>query len=526
MNSKYNINRIIKSFALVVFIGIISSCDKDVTDLQPFDRITEDLAFSTPARIELSMAGVYDAAQSGFYLGGQVRGYPFGAANTQQGDMRGEDMLNVAAFYAITYENNYNPGTANNVFMWNTLYGVINKANLVIEGVTKAIDNGVVTAEAGNAYIGEARFLRALSHHELLVHFARPYAHTSDASHPGVPYRLVPVNTGSAVDSEIQKGRNTVAECYTLILEDLQFAEDNLPASRAGALKVTRAVKSAAIALKSRVQLHKSDFAAVITESNKLIVDNVGAHALTAEPEGPFANNNNAESIFSVEHSEADNAGVNGSVSAIYTTAPGRALIAISPIMFNHPDWLETDKRRSQLTEGVANGFFTKKYRAKATRTDWNPILRLAEVYLNAAEAYSRTGNTAKGLEYLNAVRNRAVGEADRFEASDFADAKALTAAILLERRIELLAEGRRWSDIHRLGLDPDFNTGGIPAKVAFGSTTLASWGYGLNYENGQYTGTRSIQSRPYDDFRFVWPIPLDEINNNPVLREQQNPGY
>ena len=44
----------------------MQSCDKDVTELDPYDRITEQLAFSSPARVELSMVGVYDAAQTGF----------------------------------------------------------------------------------------------------------------------------------------------------------------------------------------------------------------------------------------------------------------------------------------------------------------------------------------------------------------------------------------------------------------------------------------------------------------------------
>lgn len=218
------------------------------------------------------MVGVYDAAQTGFYAGGQVRGYPFGAANVAQGDMRGEDMLNVAAFYAITYEATYNTATANNVYMWHTLYAMINKANIIIDGVKSAATGGIITPAAAAAYEGEARFLRALAHHELLVHFARPYKHTADASHQGVPYRTVAVNTASALESEIQKGRNTVAECYNLLLEDLNFAEANLPDTRASAaLKISRATKGAAIALKNRILLHKGDYNGAITEGAKLL---------------------------------------------------------------------------------------------------------------------------------------------------------------------------------------------------------------------------------------------------------------
>lgn len=526
--SKHTTMRKIQLFVFVSLFISITSCDKDVADLQPFDRITESLAFSSPARIELSMVGVYDAAQSGFYLGGQVRGYPFGAANVEQGDMRGEDMLNVAAFYAITYEANYNTNSANNVYHWHTLYGTINKANLIIEGVQKAVADGILTAEQGAAYEGEARFLRALCHHELLIHFARPYAHTNDASHLGVPYRTVAVNTASRLESEVQKGRNTVAECYNLLLEDLNFAEQNLPTTRAGSKNISRATKAAAVGLKSRILLHKGDWQGVITEGNKILNGQVGTYSLMATPEGVFANNtSNTESLFSIENAATDNPGVNGALPVMYSVSPGRALVAISPIMFNHPDWLQTDLRRAQLVSESGAGFFSNKYRKVTTQEDWNPILRLAEVILNSAEAHARLNNSADALSLLNAVRNRAVTDAGlQFTAASFADAKALISAILFERRIEFLGEGRRWADIHRLSLDADHSLNGIPAKVAFGNTTKASWGYGLNYSNGAYTGTLSITAKTYDDFRFLWPIPQDELNTNEVLRGQQNPGY
>lgn len=502
---------------------VFTSCDKEVTELEPLDRITESLAFSTPTRVELSMVGVYDAAQSGFYLSGAVRGYPFGAANVEQGDMRGEDMLNVATFYAITYGSTISPSSGNNVYMWHTLYSTINKANIIIEGVQGAAAKGIISDAIAKQYEGEARFLRALCHHELLIHIARPYNHTADASHMGVPYRTLAINSGGRLDSEILKGRNTVAECYKLLLDDLKFAEENLPATRNGTLNITRATKAAAYALESRVQLHKGDMLAVIAAGN-----NINGYDLTASPNGVFVSNTgNSESIFSIENSATDNPGVNGSLPSMYGIAPGRGLIAISPIMYNHPDWLENDLRREQLTSEASNGFFSNKYTRVATQEDFNPILRYAEVLLNSAEAYARTDEPTKALELLNRVRNRAVTDTDnQFTANSFGSKNEMIGAILFERRIEFLGEGRRWADIHRLANDPNFSDNGIPAKVAFGNTTKASWGYNLNYENGKYTAITSIQARPYDDFRFLWPIPQDELNTNEVLRGQQNPGY
>jgi starch-binding outer membrane protein, SusD/RagB family len=511
----------------VCFSLMLTSCDSEVVELDPFDRLTEASAFTTPERVELAVAGVYDAAQSGFYLGGAVRGYPFGAAHVQQGDNRGEDMLNLAAFYAITYESTYNAASANNLYHFETLYSVINKANIVIEGVEKAVADGLITAEVGNAYIGEVRMLRALSNHELLVHFARPYNHTADASHPGVPIRTIPVNTPARVEEAKQQGRNTVREGYTAILADLDYAETNLPATRAGGAKISRATKGAAIALKTRVKLHMRDWQGVITEGDKLIsgttafTSPIGGYALTASPEAPWANNaGNSESIFSFMNTANDNASVNGSLGTMYNARDnGRGLVAISPIIWNAEFWPANDARRN-ITFTRADGvIFTYKYRDVATQTDWSPIIRYAEVLLNVAEAESRAGNPVRGLALYSAVRGRSTNVIDATLAGT-----GLTQAIINERRVEFLAEGLRWKDIHRLAAQSEFGVTGIPAKAAAANLVPAT---DYAAASGNVRGALlAIPAIPYDNFRFIWPIPITEITANPVLAAQQNPGY
>ncbi|MBK6947809.1 MAG: RagB/SusD family nutrient uptake outer membrane protein [Haliscomenobacter sp.] len=528
MNKLLILRKSLIFLAVFLIAGLFPACEKDTTDLLPFDRLTDVLAFDTPKRVELSMVGVYDAAQSGFYAGGAVRGYPFGAANVAQGDNRGEDMLNVATFYAITYEATYNPTTANNDFHWQTLYSLINRANIVIEGAQNAATKGIITDAQAKAYEGEARFLRVLAHHELLIHFARLYKHTAGATHLGVPYRTTPVNTTDNLNEAVAKPRNTVKECYDLMFADLNFAEQNLPEKRSGSQQISRVTQGAAIALKTRLYLHTGDWANVVTEGNKLITK--ATYKLTATPEGPFAGyTSNTESVFSIENSQADNSGVNGALPVMYSIAPGRLLVAISPIIWNAPFWDATDLRRTQLAKNNGRAWFSHKYRNITTQDDWNPILRYAEVLLNVAEAQSRQGKTPEALALLNQVRNRAVTDvAKQYTDASFADAKAMTKAILNERRIEFLGEGRRWADIHRLALDPDFSTGGIPKKVRYNNTTFASWSPGKDYDaNGVYIGAAAtLAAIPYDDYRFLWPIPTSELNTNPTLAAQQNPGY
>src|SRR5690606_31692452 len=110
------------------------------------------------------------------------------------------------------------------------------------------------------------------------------------------------------------------------------------------------------------------------TEAEKL-TGGLGGYALTAEPEGPFANfASNSESIFSIENHSTDNPGVNGSLPNMHSVAPGRALVAISTILYNAPWWLENDKRREQLVKNNGSSYHSHKYRNITTQDDFNPI--------------------------------------------------------------------------------------------------------------------------------------------------------
>jgi starch-binding outer membrane protein, SusD/RagB family len=512
--------------ATMVGLTLLTPSCKKVLDVVPYTSFSDATAFTTAARVDAAMNGVYDAAQSGFYAGGAVRGYPFGAANVEQGDMRGEDMLNDALFYQVTYESTQTTTSANQQYMFETLYSLINKANLMIEGVAAAVADGIITQAAADQYVAESRFLRAMAHHELLVHFARPYA-DGNGSKMGIIYRETGINSDAEVKEAKATKRTTVADNYTKLLADLDYAEQNLPAT--SSQRPFRATKGAAIALKTRVKLHMQDWAGVITEGNKIVSANapftssIGGFALTANPGDPFVlPGTSVESIFSIRNAATDNGGVNGALPNMYGSANGggRGLVRVSPIAYNLPEWPCDDKRRGLLTTYTAAGktnYLTTKYKDPATSTDPAPQIRYAEVVLNLAEAEARqaSGVSARGLALLNAIRGRATTP-----YAAFATKTDLIKAILIERRIEFLAEGRRWADIHRLALDATFGTGGIPAKIGTGSATTAMYSCGA----GSTTYTTAVAAIPYADRRFIWPIPLTESQVNSSY--EQNPGY
>ncbi len=75
-------------------------------------------------------------------------------------------------------------------------------------------------------------------------------------------------------------------------------------------------------------------------------------------------------------------------------------------------------------------------------------VVRLAEMYLNKAEAYAKKGNYAEALTALNMVRERSI-PGGGYTSLDASNAKE---RIEKERRLELAFEGQRVPDVFRNG--------------------------------------------------------------------------
>ncbi|MCW3462722.1 RagB/SusD family nutrient uptake outer membrane protein [Chitinophaga nivalis] len=536
---KYNRGMRTATAALLAITLGTASCSK-FTELAPKNAYPSESVFKDPATIELAVNGMYSTAAIGSYNDDYTvgRGYPFGSAAIEQDEMRGEDMINLQAFYEFTYKATYSPTSANNVQMWVNLYALINQANTLIDGVRTAAKNGVITEAKAGQIEGEARFLRALAHHEALIHYSRPYADGA-GSQVGVPYRDLPVSTPEQIQAAMKIGRGTVKEDYTKMLADLDYAETHMAAS-APAFTIAKATKGAAIALKTRIKLHMGDWKGVIDEATKLGADQGGTFVspvqgfkLTESPDGPFLKaDQNTESIFSIANNAVTNPGTNGALASMFGPAElkGRGLVATSPALFNATFWAADDLRREKLQfkqtlkvdgKPSQNYYFNYKYRDYLNKSDWAPVIRYAEVLLNAAEAYARLGNNAQSFKLFSAVRNRSLlPTSPNIITAPPAD---MIQAVLNERRVEFAGEGRRWPDIHRLALDAQYGTSGIPAKIL--PTELKADGSNYNAVTRPVTEAK-YSGFAYSHYRFLWPLPATEIASNPTLKNAQNPNY
>jgi len=167
--------------------------------------------------------------------------------------------------------------------------------------------------------------------------------------------------------------------------------------------------------------------------------------------------------------------------------------------------------------KGVAQS--TKFYYKAGTRSwfEW-PLFRMSEFYLNLAEAYNELGNSAKALENLNIVHNRA-----GLPSITESDQSRLRLLIQREWSIEFYKENRRYFDVkHWKRADIAAGViGGQYEEFRFtflpGKTNPAITSDIVSYFNANTLA-------PFWNPRmYLEPIPLTEINKRILV---QNPGY
>jgi len=476
---------------------IITGCQKQVTDdVVPNDRLSSNLAFSTAQKMENSVVGAYNALQSANYLSGRALIYV---------DLLGDDVFDKGNFFGDLPRFNQlaNSGFASTV--WDAAYQSIATANRAIAGIQA--NPTVVSNTKAKELIAECQFVRAISHFYLVNFFAQPFSFTADGSHAGIP--IITENFTSN-DPAANKPRATVNAVYNSIINDLTTAIADLPASYSSVYSTkTRATKAAAAALLSRVYLYKGDYTNSRTTSLNIINGQYGSFILRPSPNGAFGPGNyqTSETIWSIPNNVNDNPNTNNALPQHYFPN-GRGDIAISNSFRNTSTntYFATDdlRRTSMLINGTgANAafVFTNKYPDVATRSDWSPVLRFAEVLLTYAEASARlaTGVDPDAIVKLNLVRDRARVSAPQYSILSFTNKDALIAAVLGERRIELAFEGHRFWDLMRT------------------KTTLAN-----KYDND---GVTILPPQVFGANKNVFPIPQAEIDKSKGVLVQ-NAGY
>lgn len=475
-------------FAIVLFFG----CDNTLEEV-PKDFVSKANFYNNESDAEAAIAGVYSGIQPDY----------FGINNYLMDVLHGDYLLGRGSQAPITIwdqvldQRNIGRVAGN----WSSLYSTINRANAVLENVPNIED---IDSEVKIKILAEAHFLRALCYFELVRGWGP-----------------VPIKTSESNDlSGVEAPREPESKVYELIIQDCLVAENGL--GEVGEA-TGRASKWAAKMLLAHVYLTIENWqgAAELAED---VITNGPFTLITVEQPDDFYNIfavvTSTEDIMSVHHSEttqssiptfihmANNIPYNYGSSGFFAWLPDTD-------SFIGDSWDDNDLRKSfnlytqilnedgefiDLPETVPILF--KKFISNTAGVNLYsvPIYRFTEAYLIYAEAASMAegGPSALALERLNMIKRRAYGfDLNTVSPVDYPAGMSQTqfrAAVIQERAFEFILERRRWFDLKRTG----------NVKEAFAAA-----------------GKNII------DERLLWPIPEDEINNNPAITQaDQNPGY
>lgn len=371
---------------------------------------------------------------------------------------------------------------SNNRFItpaWEDLTRIIASTSIIIERA-ELLSFPESEQEDAEQYIGEMYALRALAFHNLQLLFAQPYNFTSDASHFGIPIPdFETLGDGGTIQ---EPGRSTTAVVYAQIESDLVKAIDLMKKKSSPYRMDVYAAK----ALLARVYLHMEDWGKARDMATD-VIDNSGNKLLeNQEYIASWALDDNSETLFTLVNNETDNSGTN-SIGYFYLTYKDAfATDDFVNILSN------TDVRKElyPVDDGVN---LVTKFPKVAAQDDNIQILRLSEMYLIKAEAHAQLNEDIDAQQALDAIIQRA----DPLAVASTETGQALIDKIILERRKELAFEGFRLYDLSR---------------------------YRITFSKFLQDGNPIVISAPEN--RTIMPIPIDEINVNPNIANQQNPGY
>lgn len=552
-----------KMIALSALIAVgFTSCELDE---KPTSYYEKDAYFQTYNHAKMAVVGIYDCLAIDKHYGQFEMAMPASDDTYYINGTGTDNTRRDIAHYTVKTTNTWIAD------LWKYKYMGIDRANYAIENIKKM--EGYEESTELQELVAEARFLRAFLAFDLVKYWGD-----------------VPFKTEYTFSyNDINNGRVSREEIYDYIIDDLNFAKNNLQQASAE-LSPEVPSQGAAHALLMRVYLQRAGyslqqngnltrpdeakrkecFEAVITEWTTFQSkgyhgfydgDNSFKELFIGYSAGVL---NSKESLWEIAFNPTgsgykDNSGTWATYNGPLVEAPGagapKEVMGRANAFFRvMPAWKDffeaNDKRRDVMICDYQYKWDADKKAHKKTvnkklqdwypgkwRREWMPLgfidpnntgvnycpLRYADVVLMAAEAYNETGNTPKAWELLNDVRGRAgatktnslqeyknvqkkLYDLPFFNGGDNAD--NFRTALYWERGFELAFEGQRKYDLLRWGILGD-------ALKLFQTKMDKSL-------NGKYVAGDNFVKGKHE----LFPIPLGELQANPALNNQNNPGY
>jgi starch-binding outer membrane protein, SusD/RagB family len=478
-------------FTALLLLGF-TSCKKEFLDVKPTNFGDAATAIQTAADAKVMINGLMNKMTSSSYYGRNFILY---------GDVKGGDLTIYSQGRGLDALYTFNQSKSSNNFSsyWNQIYHCLLQANNLITSINRLKAAG--TIENFDTYMGQALTARALMYFDLVRLYGKPYA--QDKSSYGVPSVTEPLNASA------QPLRASVEQNYTQILKDLKDAEPLLSKAKSNGFLNYYGNK----AIQARVYLNMEKYPEALAAAQEIINSNVYRLYTNAEWVGSWKTQFGVESIFELGMFPNEGDLLTASLGYYLRRKAHGGSAALGFFMASDYFLNRLKQDASDVRWGVMSfdessstrlgasykysGSVALEGDGKSSTTAVNiKVIRLSEIYLIAAEAafYS---DKALAATYLNQIRKRAPTLAAATAATITLD------MIVEERSKELFTEGQRFFDMLRWNLPITFNDD-------FGSITVTS---------RLKTITRTFE-------KVLLPIPQDEINANPGLQAQQNPGY
>lgn len=502
---------IYKAFIIIAAFLLVASCENELLNLTNPNVPTTGSFYKTEAEAVLAINSVYSALQ--FY--GVFNRY-WNYVNSSRSDesiftdkQAGLPEVNGLDNFTMT-------GTVVAVKeTWTDNYNGIRKANMVIE---KVPDIEFQDQDLKNRILGEAYFLRAIFHYNLVNNFGEE-----------IPmYTSLPVDLEDFYPSPAKPG-----EIYDLLEADFKKAKDMLPIvdTYRGTPELGRVSKGAAAAFLGKVYLWREKYDLAAAEFLEIINGDCGTYALIDlfRDNHNNDNENNIESIFEVQYKlsptgdvwnisgenqsaseaniiEQEMTMIDGTGGMWWNQKPSPAMLA--EFEKSDPRYYKTfwcpggDRYRvgrrnltyEQYISTARNGQigwrkWCRDYATDSWESDVNiRIMRLADVYLMYAECMIEkvTPDYVTAAQYINLVRDRARNEPDAanyalvgtlptveelIAATPVINGRTIDnyrAALRHERMVELAYEGKRWEDILRWNIGQELHTQGFLGGAVF----------------------------------------------------------
>ncbi|WP_229253903.1 RagB/SusD family nutrient uptake outer membrane protein [Dyadobacter sp. NIV53] len=521
------------TLSLAISSGLLISCDNDLLETVPNDRLNVDMFWKTEQDAKLAVNGLYTDLDSTNIITWDAL---TDIAHTNQN-------FDVQAYVELgTYD-----GTSSKIYgEWKRAYRGIRATSYFLENVDKIPSTNTALI---NQLKGEAKVLRAYQYIKLAGF-----------------YGDVPLVTSSiTIDEGRALVKTPVAEIWDFIDTELNEAASLLPATYTAADK-GRVTQGTALGLAARASLYAGRYQKAAETADKVIKSGIYGLYESYEKLFSYAAENNKEVLFDRQFIK-DNYPINvfpllapysqkNSQSSyvptkalvdMYETLDGKLITDAASGYNPATPYVNRDSRlkysvflqgdilpsgitfQPQPTSGTADaigstyiasttGFNIKKYiiaedYANPANSGINIILlRYAEILLTYAEAKIELGQVdASVLAAINLVRN---GRSDVKQPSVTSMSQAeLRTIVRRERTVELAFEGQHLFDIRRWKTAEKV----IPGPV-----------YGITYKDAS-GALKTVEviavNKTFDVSRhYLWPVPQKERDLNPSLT--QNPGW